>query len=170
MATSLSPLRLRRSLGWQVFPWILPALLALSVIVRGAILGGKRLLWADELLTWYPVSRSFGTMLAATTDTINAVPPLYFVVTWFWASLVGHSAVTLRIFSAIAVAAAILCMFAVLRRAYGTLASILALAVVCADPNLLFELSKPVSMAFSWRKQPWRFYSINASLLMLRRP
>lgn len=138
LASILSP-RPRRSFWWEAIPWVLPALLALAVIVRGAILGGKRLLWADELLTWYPVSRSFGAMLAATTDTINAAPPFYFVVTWFWTTLFGHSAGTLRILSAIAVAAAVLCMFAVLRRVYGALAGVLALAVVCADPNLLFQ-------------------------------
>lgn len=86
---SILSARLRRSLWWQAIPWILPALLALSVIVRGAILGGKRLLWADELLAWYPVSRSFGAMLAATTDIINAAPLLFLAIRAVGPSLNG---------------------------------------------------------------------------------
>jgi mannosyltransferase len=78
-------------------------------------------------------------MLGATTDTINAAPPFYFVLTWFWTSLFGSSVVALRLFSAVAVAAALLTMFAVLRRAYGVLPSVLALVVLLADPNLLIQ-------------------------------
>jgi uncharacterized membrane protein len=119
--------------------WVLPALLAATVIVRCAILAPKRLFWTDELLTWYPVTGSFGAMVAATTDTINAAPPFYFVLTWFWTFLFGSSAVALRLFSAVAVAGALLTMFAVLRRVYGVLPSVLALVVFFADPCLLLQ-------------------------------
>jgi 4-amino-4-deoxy-L-arabinose transferase-like glycosyltransferase len=118
---------------------VLPALLAATVIGHCAILARKRLFWTDELLTWYPVTGSFGSMVAATMDTINAAPPFYFVLTWFWTFLFGSSAVTLRLFSAVAVAAAVLTMFAVLRRAYGVLPSVLALVVLCTDPYLLAQ-------------------------------
>lgn len=130
---------LRHPLFRGVSQWLLPALLAAGVIARCATLAQKRLLWTDELLTWYPVSGSFGAMLGATTDTINAAPPLYFVVAWFWTFLSGGSVVAPRLFSAVAVAAAFLTMFAVLRRAYGVLPSVLALAVLFADPYLLIQ-------------------------------
>jgi hypothetical protein len=119
--------------------WFLPALLAAAVTARCAILAGKRLVWADELLSWYPVSGSFGVMLGATTDTINSAPPLYFILAWPWTHLLGNSAITLRLFSGLATAAAILLMFAVLRRVYGVLPSILALTVTAVDPNLLCQ-------------------------------
>lgn len=105
------------------------------------MLSGKRLLWADELFTWYPASASFRTMLASTTDTINSAPPLYFIVAWSWSALFGSSALALRLLSAVALAAAILLMFAVLRRTYGVLAAAvaLALALTFSDPNLLYQ-------------------------------
>jgi hypothetical protein len=121
----------------RIFQWLLPASLAAFVIARCAILSGKRLLWADELFSWYPASASFGSMLRATTDTINTAPPLYFVLTWLWAAVFGNSALSLRLFSAAAVAAAILIMFAVLRRAYGVLASTLAIGMTLIGGEML---------------------------------
>ena len=103
------------------------------------MLARKKLLWTDELLSWYPVSGSFGAMLAATTDTINAAPPFYFVLAWVWTFLVGSSPLTLRLFSGLAVATAVLTTFAVLRRAYGVLPAVLALVVLCADSYLLIQ-------------------------------
>jgi Dolichyl-phosphate-mannose-protein mannosyltransferase len=130
---------LRHPLFRAATQWLLPALIAAGVIARCVILAPKRLFWTDELLTWYPVSGAFGAMLAATTDTINTAPPLYFVLTWFWTFLSGNSVVAPRIFSGIAVAMALLTMFAVLRRAYGVLPSVLALAVLFADSHLLVQ-------------------------------
>jgi hypothetical protein len=130
---------LRHPLFRAASQWLLPALLAAGVIARCVILARKRLLWTDELLTWYPVSGSFGAMLASTTDTINVAPPLYFVLTWFWTFLSGSSVVAPRLFSAVAVATALLTMFAVLRRVYGVLPSVLALVVLFADSYLLIQ-------------------------------
>ena len=124
---------------WTRIYWLLPALLATAVVVRCGTLAGKLLLWTDEFLSWYPVSGSFGNMLTATTDTINSAPPLYFIVAWLWSHFAGGSPVALRLFSAFAVAAALLTMFAVLRRVYGVLPSILALTVICSDPELLLQ-------------------------------
>jgi Dolichyl-phosphate-mannose-protein mannosyltransferase len=130
---------LRHPLFRAASQWLLPALLAAGVIARCASLAHKRLLWTDELLTWYPVSGSFGSMLAATTDTINAAPPLYFILTWFWTFLSGSSVLAPRLFSGVAVAAALLTMFAVLRRVYGVLPSVLGLVVLFADSYLLIQ-------------------------------
>lgn len=139
MTLAFIPRLARHPLFRAASQWLLPALLAAGVIVRCVILARKRFFWTDELLSWYPVSGSFGAMLSSTTDTINAAPPFYFVLTWFWTSLFGSSAVALRTFSAVAAAVAILTMFAVLRRAYGVLPSVLALAVLFADRHLLFQ-------------------------------
>src|SRR5438477_11982047 len=114
-------MRLSRAWWRPTSQWFLPALLAAAVTAHCAILAGKVLIWADELLSWYPVSGSFGTMLGATTDTINSAPPLYFVAAWFWSHLSGCSPVSLRLFSAVALAAALLILVAVLRTVYGTL-------------------------------------------------
>ena len=130
----------RGSYRWLVrLSWVIPAALGACLIVRCAILSDKRLLWADELLSWYPASASLGAMLRSTTDTINSAPPLYFALTWLWTSVLGNTALTLRLFSAVATAATILILFAVMRRAYGVIASTLALGLAFAYPDLLFE-------------------------------
>jgi len=127
---------------WKRSYWILPALLAAAIVLRASILASKVLVWADEFLSWYPVSGSFGTMLAATTDTINSAPPLYFVLAWCWCHFGGGSPLALRLLSAFAMASVVITMFAVLRRVYGVLPSILALTVMCADPHILDQSSE----------------------------
>lgn len=115
---------------WRgVSPWLMPGALAGFIVVHCIIVSNARLFWADELLTWYPVSAPFGTMLSATADTINAAPPMYFIVAWVWAHVLGNSPLALRMLSAVALGTAILVMFHVLRRAYGVLAATLAVAV-----------------------------------------
>ena len=119
--------------------WFVPILLAAYVIARCALLSGARRLWTDELLSWYPISASFGAMLRSTTDTINAAPPLYFVVGWIWAALFGDSALSLRLLSAATTAAAALIMFAVLRRSYRAIAASVALTILLTNDDLLFQ-------------------------------
>lgn len=128
-------------LRFRTFPWLwlLPAYLAACVVARCIILSGKQLLVLDELLTWYPVSASFHSMLWSTTDTINTSPPLYFVVAWLWAIPFGHSAISLRLLSALILAGAMLAMFKVLKRVYGPLAASAALTVAIFDPALLYQ-------------------------------
>jgi hypothetical protein len=135
-----SPVSSIRWCRWLVrLGWVLPTALGTCAIARCAILSDKRLLWADELLSWYPASASFGAMLRSTTDTINGAPPLYFVLTWLWTGVLGNTALTLRLFSAVATAAAILILFVVLRRPYGVLASALAVGLAFADADLSYE-------------------------------
>src|ERR1041385_674616 len=124
---------------WRKAYWILPALLAAAIVLRCNIFSGKKLIWTDELMSWYTVSGSFGTMLSASADTINPAPPLYFILAWFWSHLSGGSPLTLRLFSAFATASAVLVMFAVLRRVYGVLPAILALTVMGADRYVLLH-------------------------------
>jgi hypothetical protein len=119
--------------------WSLPVILAAAILARCIVLSRKWLLFGDEFLTWYPVSAPFHSMLRSTTDTINTSPPFYFVTAWGWAGLFGNSALSLRLFTAFAAAAAVLVMFRVLRRAYGGLAAAGALAVAFVDPELLLQ-------------------------------
>lgn len=119
--------------------WALPALLSAFVIARCVVRDGNRRLWCDELLSWYPANASFGTMLSATTDTINSAPPFYFILAWFWTAITGDSPLALRLFSAVVAAAAICLIFFVLRRAYGKIAAVAALLVAFSDSEFLYQ-------------------------------
>ena len=121
-----------RALGW-----IMPGLLGLWIIGRAFLWSPARLLWLDELLTWYPASASFGRMIASTTDTINASPPLYFILIWVWSHIVGNSALMLRLFSALTTAGAWWVMFAVLRRRYGAIAAFAGIISTATNALLL---------------------------------
>ncbi len=141
---AVTPGKYFKSISWSwpgVSRWLLPGMLAGFVVAHCVLVSRTHLFWADELLTWYPVSARFGAMLSSTSDTINAAPPLYFILTWFWAHVFGNSPLALRLLSALALGAAVLIMFYVLRRVYGVLAAILAVAVALAfcDPALLAQ-------------------------------
>jgi hypothetical protein len=119
--------------------WSLPVILAAAIVARCVVLSRKWLLFGDEFLTWYPVSAPFHSMLKSTTDTINTSPPFYFITAWGWVRLIDNSALSLRLFTALAAGAAVLVMFKVLKRAYGALAAAGALAVAFVDPELLLQ-------------------------------
>lgn len=119
--------------------WFLPASLVTFFVARSLVLSGKRLMYFDELLTWYPTAAPFHSMLSSTADTINASPPLYFVAIWSWAKLFGASADSLRFFSTLAIGVAIIAMFAVLKRTYGALAAYVALTVAFLAPEIVSQ-------------------------------
>jgi hypothetical protein len=125
--------------GSPAVAWSLPVILAAAIVARCIVLSPRWLLFGDEFFTWYPVSAPFRSMLRSTTDTINTSPPLYFMTAWGWVRLFGNSALSLRLFTALAAAAAVLVMFRVLKRAYGPLAAAGALAVAFVDPELLLQ-------------------------------
>jgi len=117
---------------------IFPLLLSAFVIARCAVRDGNRRLWCDELLSWYPANASFGTMLSSTTDTINAAPPFYFTLAWFWTGIFGDSPLALRLLSAVVASTAIVVIFFVLRRAYGGIAAAAAVLVAFSDSEFLY--------------------------------
>lgn len=122
--------------------WSLPLLLSAFVIARCVVRDGNRRLWCDELVSWYPANASFATMLSATRDTINSAPPLYFILAWFWTGIFGDSPLALRLFSAVAAAAAICLIFFVLRRSYGIIATVAGLFVAFSDHEFLYQSSE----------------------------
>ncbi len=75
--------------------------------------------WFDELLTHYMVrDSSFVRMLRATGDLISASPPLYFILTWPIAQVVGAGELPLRLLSSLGISVAMLCHWRLLRRIY----------------------------------------------------
>lgn len=74
---------------------------AVALVVCCVADSQRRLFWCDEAFTAFAVGDpSLGHMLAALQDEINAMPPLFFILGWFWAQLFGVSALSLRLPSA----------------------------------------------------------------------
>ena len=95
----------------------------------------RRLFWLDEAFTAFAVGDpSLGHMLAGLRDEINAIPPLFFILEWFWVQLFGVSALSLRLPSAIFLIMSIVALWLTLRQLTNRWA-----AVVCAVTVPLFS-------------------------------
>lgn len=104
-----------------IFAWIAAGGLAIILVARCIILSPKRLFWGDEILTWYVVNAPLDRVYVAAGDTISSSPPLFFIIAWAWRHMFGMNVLSLRLLSAIVVAASLLVVFGVLRAAYGKL-------------------------------------------------
>jgi len=79
-----------------------PALLTLVMTVVGI---GTRSLWNDEYATWYAATLSFGDLVRL-IGNVDAVVAPYYLLMHGWIGLFGESAASLRMPSALAMAAA----------------------------------------------------------------
>ena len=60
----------------------------------------QKMFWMDEVFTLVMVhGTTMGEMFASLKDTINAMPPAYFVCLWTWSRAFGTSELALRMFS-----------------------------------------------------------------------
>lgn len=138
--------------------WFWPTTLTL---VLGLARTWHPYLWRDELRSWSAATRSFGdlTHLLANTDAAVA---LYYYVLHIWISVFGESAVSMRLPSALAMAAAagVLCLIA--QRLFNRRVAIVA--------GLLFAIIPAVSR-FAQEVRPYAITMLVAcvaTLLLLR--
>jgi hypothetical protein len=81
-------------------PWLLVAIVALGAALRFATIAGQSY-WVDEATTVHELHLSFGAMLHAVA-TNESTPPLYYVLAWVWAKVLGTGELGLRSLSALA--------------------------------------------------------------------
>jgi len=101
----------------------------------------NQLFWTDEVLTATAVcDASLGETLASLHDTINAMPPTYFVGVWLWSQVFGSSDFALRLFSAVCVGLAWAFCWLILRTYCSRLTAFTAsaTALFCSD-RILFR-------------------------------
>jgi len=96
---------------------ILTWVAAFGVIIRHCLTRSPRkLFWADEVLTMVMVrDTTLSQMLASLKDTINAMPPTYFICIWLWSKCFGTSEIALRMFSCVCMCIAMLLCWFLLR-------------------------------------------------------
>jgi hypothetical protein len=83
------------------------------------MISARKYFWHDELYSWYLLADpSFSSMWEAFNDQLNVSPPLYFVLGWIWARLVGASELSLRLFSSVGICAALVVSWLALKRIY----------------------------------------------------
>ena len=130
LSTSLDTVRAMRRLEY-----LIPTLAIMSLLGACWIVSKNKLFGNDELTSYYLLSdNSFNHMLNAFHDKINIAPPLYFILGWGWANAFGSTPLSLRLFSSVGIAIAILVAWITLRRGFGfRSATIGTLAVFCTS-------------------------------------
>ncbi|WP_129672795.1 glycosyltransferase family 39 protein [Candidatus Chloroploca sp. Khr17] len=127
----LNRIDLPRLITWALPLWGLVVMLAL--VDYPAM---HRDLWADEA---FSASYTFHTTIREVLDDVRkneATPPLYFLLLWGWAQIVGHDEASLRAFSLAAAAIATM-LFALLARRHLALpASFLSVTAFALAPIL----------------------------------
>jgi mannosyltransferase len=93
-------------------------------------------LWFDETYTIHVVQAGSLGQLWHGIGASESTPPLYYLLTWIWAKLVGDDAAALRAVSALALIAAVPVAYGALRRLIGRRAALAAAALVATSPLL----------------------------------
>jgi len=119
-------------------------LLALALLAFCVAVSSGKLMWMDEVLTWYPANLpSLTKLLDFTTDKINAGHYLYFFAVWIWGKIFSTSELSLRLFSSVSLAAAMGLTWLTLRRINGAWPATLAtVAVFVSAPLVLYYNSQ----------------------------
>ncbi|WP_373497037.1 hypothetical protein [Aquiflexum sp.] len=118
-----------------------------SLISSCVIMASKKIFWNDEIYSWFLLSDpSFLHMWEAFNDQINNTPPLYFLIGWPWAQIFGDSTISLRLFSALGICAALVLVWVILRRFYTFWPVVIGMAVVFCTSHLIQEQNTEARM------------------------
>lgn len=110
------------------------------LLVCCALLSPKRWMWMDELLSYQlAADPSWWHMIQALGDQVDTSPPLYFSLTWLWSAVFGASPLSLRLFSALGFAIALLLCWRLVRRRFGFWAASLSVPLVFLGSHVLYE-------------------------------
>lgn len=135
-----------------------PALLALALSVTGI---GARSMWNDEYASWYAATLSFRD-LAKLLANVDAVVAPYYLVLHFWIAAFGDSETSLRLPSALAMAATAALVAALGRRLFD--------AGVGLTAGLIFA-GLPAVTRYGQEARPYAFaigFATLTTLLLLR--
>lgn len=122
------------------YAYIFPLAATLLLLASCILISSRTVFWFDELCTYYPATDpSFLHMLRAQTDLINSAPPVYTILMWAWAHVFGGSELSLRLASSLGFCAALLILFQLLRRAFGTFPAGFATLAWCTASTLVMK-------------------------------
>ena len=150
-----------------------------AVVVAGAAVRfatlGVQSMWLDEAVTHSLVTRSLSAMLSAIPHS-ESTPPLYYVLEWGWAHVLGSGPVALRSLSALFGSFTIVILADVARRLGGHRAALAAAALAAANPLLIwysqearaYALLVALCAATVWFlvRGDWRGWAVAAALAL----
>ncbi len=96
--------------------------------------------WMDEIFTWKEVSdRSLWHLYYAIQHGADGGQPLFYTTAWLWAKAFGTGVLTLRLYSSVAICAALLITWRTMRRFYGMWATAFGVLAFWGTSNVLLD-------------------------------
>ena len=91
-----------------------------SLLTSCVLWSARKQAWMDEVFTWKEVSdRSLWHLYSAIQHGADGGQPLFYTTAWLWAKTFGAGILSLRLYSSVAMCAALLVTWKTIRRYYG---------------------------------------------------
>jgi mannosyltransferase len=133
-------------IAWGRHAWLLGAVVLVAVLLRFPTVASQSY-WADEFLTVTLLKRGLAEMLAA-IPTQEGMPPLYYLLAWFWTKPFGTGEAALRSLSALfGVATVPVAYMAARDLVRSQRAGLLTAALVAVNPLLVWYSQEARSYA-----------------------
>jgi hypothetical protein len=113
---------------------------ALFLIASCVLWSPHKQVWMDEILTWKEASdRSLLHLYYAIQHGADGGQPLFYTTAWLWVKAFGGGVLTLRLYSGIAMCAALLVTWRTIRRFYGLWATAFGVLAFWGTSNVVLD-------------------------------
>jgi hypothetical protein len=111
-----------------------------SLITSCILWSSRKQAWMDEIFTWKEVSdRSLWHLYSAIQHGADGGQPLFYTTVWLWAKAFGSGVLALRLYSSVAMCAALLVTWRTIRRYYGVWATAFGVLTIWGTSGTLLE-------------------------------
>ena len=112
----------------------------LSLVIACVVCSLHKQAWTDEVFTWRELSDpSLWHLYYAVQHGADGGMPLFYTTAWLWAKALGTAVLTLRMYSCVAMCAALLVTWRTLRRFYGTWATAFGVLTFWGTSGLVLD-------------------------------
>jgi hypothetical protein len=112
----------------------------LSLVIACVLCSLHKQAWTDEVFTWTELSDpSLWHLYYAVQHGADGGMPLFYTTAWLWAKAFGSAVLTLRMYSCVAMCAALLVTWRTLRQFYGTWATAFGVLTFWGTSGLVLD-------------------------------
>jgi hypothetical protein len=112
----------------------------LSLVIACVVCSLHKQAWTDEVFTWRELrDPSLWHLYYAVQHGADGGMPLFYTTAWLWAKAFGTAVLTLRMYSCVAMCAALLVTWSTLRRFYGTWATAFGILAFWGTSGLVLD-------------------------------
>jgi hypothetical protein len=112
----------------------------LSLVIACVVCSLHKQAWTDEVFTWRELSDpSLWHLYYAVQHGADGGMPLFYTTAWLWARAFGTAVLTLRMYSCVAMCAALVVTWRTLRRFYGTWATAFGILTFWGTSGLVLD-------------------------------